>query len=196
MLIFGAGGHAKVVWSILSACGTPVNGLFDDHWQYVDLHSLQLPRAYDHAWRSEDELIIAIGDNSIRRRIAERVSHSFGKAIHPTAIVDATVLIGPGGVVVQRAVIQADCRLGEHVIVNTGAIVDHECVLGDFVHIGPGATLCGGVHVGAGTLAGAGCVVAPGVNVGKGCVIGAGAVVIRDLPDFAKLAGNPAKVIS
>ena len=35
----------------------------------------------------------------------------------------------------------------------------------------------------------------PGVVIGEKAMIGAGAVVIRDLPDFAKLAGNPAKVI-
>ncbi|MFT2090385.1 acyltransferase [Paraglaciecola sp. 2405UD69-4] len=32
-------------------------------------------------------------------------------------------------------------------------------------------------------------------NIGKGCVIGAGSVVINDIPDYAIVAGNPAKVI-
>ncbi|MFT4788229.1 MAG: virginiamycin A acetyltransferase [Paraglaciecola sp.] len=32
-------------------------------------------------------------------------------------------------------------------------------------------------------------------NIGEGCVIGAGSVVINDIPDFAIVAGNPAKVI-
>lgn len=32
-------------------------------------------------------------------------------------------------------------------------------------------------------------------NIGKKCVVAAGAVVINDVPDFAIVAGNPAKII-
>lgn len=34
------------------------------------------------------------------------------------------------------------------------------------------------------------------ITVGKGAIIGAGAVVVKDVPDNAVVAGNPAKVIS
>lgn len=35
----------------------------------------------------------------------------------------------------------------------------------------------------------------PGVHIGTGCIIGAGSVVTRDIPDYAIVAGNPARVI-
>ena len=195
MLIYGAGGHAKVVISILSACGEPVGGIFDDNLLSGAFPEYQNLNPYNPHFRPTEELIIAIGNNYDRRRLAEKVSHSFGKAIHPTALIDPSVLVACGTVIVHRVVIQVGSSIGSHVIVNTAATIDHDCFLEDFVHIGPGATLCGGVRVGECTLIGAGAVVSPQISIGKECIIGAGAVVIRDVPDFAKVMGNPARTI-
>src|SRR5690606_29379537 len=38
-------------------------------------------------------------------------------------------------------------------------------------------------------------IILPGVSIGNGVIIGAGAVVTKDVPDFAIVAGNPAKFI-
>jgi len=37
--------------------------------------------------------------------------------------------------------------------------------------------------------------IVPGVTIGEGAVVGAGAVVSKDVPDFAVVAGNPAKIL-
>ena len=195
MLIYGAGGHAKVVLSILSACGKLVNAVFDDDPRRMASEAEHIVYGYDPMLGPDEALIIAIGNNHDRRRVAEGVCHSFGTAIHPTAIVDPSVDIGWGTVIVHNAVVQVDCRIGNHVIINTAAIVDHECILDDFVHIGPGAVLCGGVRVGECTLVGAGSMVLPQVHIGKECVIGAGSIVVGNVPDYAKVAGNPARII-
>lgn len=42
---------------------------------------------------------------------------------------------------------------------------------------------------------GQGARVLPGARIGSGCIIGAGAVVAGDLPPYAIVAGNPARVI-
>ena len=42
---------------------------------------------------------------------------------------------------------------------------------------------------------GAGATILPGVCVGKHAVVGAGAVVTKDVPDYAVVGGNPARVI-
>lgn len=108
-------------------------------------------------------------------------------------------------------------RLGQRVIVNVGAYLSGEggLTLEDDVLVGPGAYLLsaghqvqGGeprinhnpltfafVHVGAGAWIGAGAIVLQGVTIGRGAVVGAGSVVTRDVPDFAVVAGNPARVI-
>jgi maltose O-acetyltransferase len=38
-------------------------------------------------------------------------------------------------------------------------------------------------------------IVLPGVTIHKGAIVGAGAVVTKDVPEYAVVGGNPAKVI-
>jgi chloramphenicol O-acetyltransferase type B len=40
-----------------------------------------------------------------------------------------------------------------------------------------------------------GCIVLPGLRIGHGAIIAAGSVVTKDVPDYAIVAGNPAKLV-
>lgn len=51
------------------------------------------------------------------------------------------------------------------------------------------------VTLGADVWVGHGAIILPGVTVGTGAAIGAGAVVTKDVPDFAIVVGNPARVL-
>lgn len=51
------------------------------------------------------------------------------------------------------------------------------------------------VEIGEYTFIGGGSAIMPGVKVGKGCVIGVNSVVTKDVPNYAIVAGSPAKVI-
>ena len=125
-----------------------------------------------------ESLIISIGSNSIRKRLAEKFnSVNFATAIHPSAIISPKSSVGVGSVVMQGGIIQSSAAVGRHCIINTAASVDHDCVVEDFVHISPHATLCGNVFV------------------GEGSQVGAGAVVMRDVPDNVLVMGNPARVV-
>lgn len=42
---------------------------------------------------------------------------------------------------------------------------------------------------------GIGAIIKQGVTIGNGAIVGAGAIVTKDVPDYAVVAGNPAKVI-
>lgn len=195
MLLYGNGGHAKVVSSVLEALRLPLTGIFDDRAAGLGVAVSPVVLAYDPQFEPGQEVVIAIGNNKVRQQLSARIQHPFRTLVHPQAIVDHTCTIGGGTVVFHGTVVQRNAVLGAHVIVNTRASVDHDCVIGDFVHLAPGTTLCGGVQVGEGTLVGAGATIIPGVKVGKGVVIGAGAVVTKDIPDHCMAAGVPARVI-
>ena len=53
----------------------------------------------------------------------------------------------------------------------------------------------GHVKIGNDVWIGAGAKILSGVNIGDGAVIGASAVITKDVPDYAIVAGNPAKVV-
>lgn len=57
------------------------------------------------------------------------------------------------------------------------------------------ATSKGATRIGSDVWVGWRAMVLSGVTVGHGAVIGAGAVVARDVPPYAVVAGNPARVI-
>ena len=49
--------------------------------------------------------------------------------------------------------------------------------------------------LGADTWLGNNSVILPGRHIGTGAVVGAGAIVTKDVPDYAIVAGNPARII-
>ena len=51
------------------------------------------------------------------------------------------------------------------------------------------------VNIGEYVWVGARTIILPGVSIGRGVVIGAGSVVSSDIPDYAVVGGNPAKII-
>ncbi|WP_282086189.1 acetyltransferase [Aquimarina algiphila] len=195
--LYGAGGHAQIIHSVLKQNKVAVTEIFDDnpsgcHPKFKHISILEIDKDFS---QEGDPFIIAIGDNFQRSEIAKFLQSEFATAIHSSAIIDPDIKIGKGTVVYAGAVIQPNTTIGKHVIINTLASVDHDNVIEDFVHISPNTTLCGLVHVGEGSHIGAGAVVVPKIKIGKWCIIGAGTVVIRDIPDYAVVVGNPGKII-
>jgi acetyltransferase EpsM len=79
--------------------------------------------------------------------------------------------------------------------VRGGSEVSHDCTVESFVIVGVNAVVCGYVTVREGAHIAPGAMVIDGVTIGRYSVVGLGAVVIRDVPDGAIVAGNPARIV-
>ncbi len=195
IIIVGAGGHGAVVADIVHdavafvdelplKAGTRVLGL--------PVFGLAALQEVEH-----EGIVIAIGDNALRRAMTERLlaaGERLMSAIHPSAIVAASALIAEGAVVSAGAIVMPRAVVGRGVILNTKSSIDHDCAIGEYAHIAPGATLGGSVRIGEETLIGTGASVVAGVSIGRRSVIGAGAVVVRDIRDDVVALGVPARI--
>ncbi len=194
--IFGAGGHAKVVWDILVAGGHEVAGFVVDEPQAETLLDLPIVRRPEEL-PPHDGLVLAFGDNRGRKARYEALRAAgvrLVSAVHPRAVVAGRVALGDGVMIAAGVVINLDTRIGENTIINTGATVDHDNAIGAHVHLAPGCHLAGGVTVGEGAFLGIGTNVIPGRRIGAWARTGAGAVVVRDLADGVLAVGVPARV--
>jgi sugar O-acyltransferase (sialic acid O-acetyltransferase NeuD family) len=195
-IVFGGGGHAKVVISTLQACGYVVAAVFDDDAAKWGTKVMGVPVAGPLAAVEEASCrsaVIAVGNNETRKKLAGSFDLEWLHLAHPAAYVHSSVQLGAGTIVFAGSVIQPDAVLGDHAIVNTAATIDHDCEIGNFVHLAPGVHLAGEVEIAEGAFIGINSSALPGIRIGSWTTVGAGAVVVRDLPNDVLAFGVPAR---
>ena len=114
-----------------------------------------------------------------------------------------------------------NCNIGQNVVISPGVILGNGCkiqnnvsvytgvICEDGVFLGPSCVFTNVINprafverkseyrrtvVGKGASIGANATIVCGHDIGKFAFIGAGAVVTRDVPDYAMVYGNPARV--
>jgi acetyltransferase-like isoleucine patch superfamily enzyme len=193
-------------------------------WEYAahlkQTHSPQELLALYARYRSEEGKF----ETQLRRIIFRAMCRTAGHAIqvgpevvlkHPeTMELGNSVFIGAQTMIQGR--FDGTCRIGNHVWIGPHAYFDaRNLVLEDYVGWGPGAKVLGSSHtgdpvdvpiiateltikpvvIGYGADIGTNATILPGVHVGAHSIVGAGAVVNTDVPEYAVVAGVPARVI-
>lgn len=141
-----------------------------------------------------------------------------GGVIWHLAQVRADAVLGRNVVVGRGAYVGTGVRAGDNCKIQNYALVYEPAVLEDGVFIGPAVVLTNdtypravnpdgtqksssdweavGVRVRTGASIGAGAVCVAPVTIGRWATVAAGAVVVRDVPDYALVAGLPARQVA
>src|SRR3984893_474925 len=205
VLVWGAGGHGKVMGDVLIACGQwEVAGILDEDkkkrgTEVLGVKVFSLEGGVAEAAKGLDcgRVAIAIGDNYARFAKFQQVRRAGlmpVNVVHSSAHVSRFVKTGEGVTILAGATINPGTTIEDNVCVNTSASVDHDNYLERSCHIFPNATLTGGVRIKEFAYVGSGAVIAPNLTVGKYSYVGAGAVVLADVGLGTIVFGVPAKV--
>ncbi len=201
VIVLGAGVFAQEIADWLSDTGRELAGFVEGrsrqrcrepllglpvHW-IDDIGSL----------RDSCRAVCAVG--SPQRRAFIEQAHvqglEFTTVVHPAAQISATASLGEGSIAGPGVIVGSHTVVGRHVILNRGALIGHHVRIGDYVTICPGANIAGKTTVGSCAFVAMGAVIIDRVSVGENSLIAAGAVVTRDVPDGARVAGVPARMM-
>lgn len=200
ILLFGGGGHCKVVADIVQRTGRwTIAGIVEQRGAALD-PSMGLPLA-----GFDDELprlrarcrhaLISVGQIKsplVRERLFAQLKAAgfeLPVIVSPTAMVAPSARIGEGSIVMDFAVVAAHSLVGVNAILNTRSLVEHDARVGDHCHVSTGAILNGGVQVGDGSFIGSASVSKQGIRIGARCIVAMGTALRHDLPDGTLFTG-------
>ena len=208
LIIIGNGGHAKIVIDILEERGDyNILGIITKNigdeigiGGYPILGNDSLLKELFN--KGVKLAVLGVGgytDNSLRKRIynnLKKIGFQIISAIHPTASLSKTVLMGEANVIFAGVVINPYVRLGNNIIVGTGSTIDHDSIIKDHSLISAGVTVGAETKIEEEVLLALGSKVISGVTICKGALIGAGALVMGEISEPGTYIGMPAKKIN
>jgi UDP-perosamine 4-acetyltransferase len=211
VLIVGAGGHSRVILSILAEQAVQsVIGVIDinlpqlsggiSNELIMDCPVLSLETLNSFAQPESVDIFLAIGDVELRHlwwKKLREAGFSMPNLLSSHAIIDPSVKIGDSNVVCAKVFIGPEACLGNNNLINTGVILEHESSVGNNCHIAPGSIIAGRSHVMDNCFVGAGSVIIDGINLAQSTTLGAGSVLINNVNDsHGVYVGIPARRIS
>ncbi len=195
-ILLGAGGHARSVADvILSSYDKPSIVFFDSNANVKGtLYGCEIVNSFPDNFKAP--IIIAIGDNNIRKRIFDKsTGMNFGKVLSSKAYISERSKLGEGVFIGNFSHIGPEAEIGDNTIVNNNAVVEHEVKIGKHCHIAPNSAISGRCVLGDLVFVGVGATIINNITICSNVIIGAGATVKDHITEPGTYVGTPAKKI-
>lgn len=201
--IIGSGTYGEVIFELAVLLGYEVSAFYDDNkskhgevinsvpiFGAIDLHKIDI---------DGKNFVVAIGANDVRTKFSKQIIDRGGKLptlIHPSAIVSSSAKIGKGCILHANSFVWTNVVIEDYSIISVNSNVAHHSILRQGCFVSTGCNIGASMELGKNSFIGMGATLMTGIeSVGEWSIVGAGSVVIRNVPEFATVAGNPAKTI-
>ena len=218
LLILGAGGFAREVYSHCRDYGYHTMAFYDDvsdtdsiivlddkvkvykSFDEVLLHKAAFEKLFtqEHPGNSY-EFVIGVGDPGLKKAL---VTKALGAGLKPAeTIIHPSVnigrgKIGVGGIITPGCSLTVDFEIGDYVILNLNSTVGHDAYIGDYCTVNPGCSISGNVVIRSECLIGSCAFIREKKKIAYRVTVGAQACVTKDIDRCHTVWGGvPAKLI-
>lgn len=205
-VIIGAGTYGEVYLDYLLNAGINIVGFIDDDesLQGKDINGVPVLGTSSGLKDLRDKMSVSavycpLGNNYVRVKLlkyARDLGFETPNFIHESVVIASSVKIGVGVYILPGSIIMPHTVIENDVMISMGAKIAHHSHLKSGTFISTGVNLGANIVLEINCFIGIGATIMTGVKkIDKNSIVGAGSVVIRDIPEKAIVAGNPAKVL-
>jgi len=101
----------------------------------------------------------------------------FPNVIHPKAIVEESVVMGEGNVILAMANVGSCVKMGNLNYINNNALISHDCELHENIHLAPASVLASSIIIESNVLIGMNSTLYYGITIGYGSTILNGLII-------------------
>ncbi|QLE02501.1 NeuD/PglB/VioB family sugar acetyltransferase [Galbibacter sp. BG1] len=205
-IIIGAGTQGQVYASYLKEAGVNIVGFIDDDPQLLHQEVIGIPvlgnyqDLFSTSFKEKIQNVYCpIGNNHIRVKYLstlKKEGYSIPSFIHKTVHIAPDVSLGEAVYMLVGNIVMPHTSIGSYIMVNMDSTIAHHVTLEDGVFLSSGVNIGACIHVKSKAYVGMGVTAMTGIKtIGEDCLLGAGTVIIKDVPDYATVVGNPGRVI-
>jgi len=205
-IIIGAGTYGQVYAEYIKDYGEyDILAFLDDDKKkhgktYVDIKVLgSVDKLSDFNDKNTISVFVPIGNNVIRQNILTKVKMMDYKTpsfIHHTAQIHNSVFIGNAVYILPSSLVMPHTEIMNNVMISMGVNIAHHTKLHNGCFLSQGVNVGASIDVQENVFIGIASTIMTGVKyIGINSIIGAGSVVIRNVPEYATIVGNPGRVI-
>ncbi len=205
-VIIGAGTQGQVYASYLKEAGVQIIGFIDDNPDLQGTDVIGIPvlgkyeDLFDNTFKSKiQDVYCPIGVNKVRAEYLSTLKnegYGIPGFLHHTVSIAPDVTIGEAVYMLAGNIVMPHTTIGNYIMINMDSTIAHHVTLEDGVFMSSGVNIGALINVRENAYIGMGVTAMTGVKeIGRDTLIGAGTVIIRDVPDYTTVVGNPGRVI-